>query len=251
MKVAFGVDIELAASQPASEHVTTGAPVGGNEVEVVAGDVQTLRVVGKPEADETTGDIVKLEGGLVFDDLYEGWVGLALARHAARLDELEVPIHPDSGAHGAPTDNPVQVVAKCLEVHRHGKGLGRIRLEDRHHGERGPGPSFDSVGSSVGLYLVEAAVQADHLAVESVERAQPEISTTSSSAKLTSPSYLPSNRASTVEVWNRVWWRCSSPPRSRSLRYSTCSAPTNAVSIGIRLTPPRKERSLDLIVVAS
>ena len=92
------VDVELATNQLASEHVTTGAPVRGNEVEVVAGDIQTLRVVGKPEADETTRDIVKLEGGLVFDDLYEGWVGLALAGHAARLDVLEAPIHPDSGA---------------------------------------------------------------------------------------------------------------------------------------------------------
>ena len=168
---------KLATNQPASEHVTTGAPVGSDEVEVVTGDVQTLRVIGKPEADETTRDIVKLEGGLVFDDLYEGWVGLALAGHAARLDVLEARIHPNCGAHGSPTDNPVQMVTKSPEVHRRGKCLGRIRLEVGNHGERGPGPPFDSVGSSVGLYLVEVAVQADHLAVEGVERAQAEIST--------------------------------------------------------------------------
>src|SRR5215213_4167536 len=135
--------------------MTAGAPIRGDEVKVVAGDVQTLGVVGKPEADETSRDVVKLEGGLVFDDLYEGRVGLALAGHAARLDVLEAPIHPDSAAHGSPTYNPVQVVTKSLEVHRHGKCLGRIRFEDGNHGERGPGLVVDSVGSSVGLYLVE------------------------------------------------------------------------------------------------
>jgi hypothetical protein len=157
--------------------MTTGAPVRGDEVEVVAGDVQTLRVVGKPEADQTSRDVAKLEGGLVLDDLYEGWVGLALAGHAARPDVLEVSVYADGAAHRSPTDNSVQVVTERLEAHRHGQRLGRIRLEDGDHGEWGPGSPFDSVGPSVGLYLVEAAVQADHLAVESVERAQSEIST--------------------------------------------------------------------------
>ena len=93
---------KLATNQPASEDVTTGAPVRGDEVEVVARDIQTLRVVGKPEAYETSRDVVKLEGGLVLDDLYERWVGLVLARHTARLDVLEVSVHPYSAAHGAP-----------------------------------------------------------------------------------------------------------------------------------------------------
>ena len=99
---------KLATNKSASEHVTTGTPVRGNEVEVIAGDIQTLRVVRKPEADKTTRDLVKLEGGLGLDDLYKGWVGLVLAGHAARLDALEAPIHPDSGANGSSTDNPVQ-----------------------------------------------------------------------------------------------------------------------------------------------
>src|SRR5687767_12270948 len=66
-EVSFVVDVELATNQPASEHMTAGAPVRSDEVEVVAGDVQTLRVVGKPEADEATRDVVKLKGGLVLD----------------------------------------------------------------------------------------------------------------------------------------------------------------------------------------
>src|SRR5215210_711041 len=168
--------MKLAASQGASEHVTTSAPVRGDEVEVVAGDVQTQRVVGKLEADETTRDTAKLEGGLVRDDLDEGWVGLVLAGHAARLDVLEVSVHPDSAAHGSVTDNPVQVVAENLEVHRRGEYLGHVRLEDGHHGERGPHLSVDRVSFTIRLYLVEAAVEADHLSVEGVERAKAEIS---------------------------------------------------------------------------
>jgi hypothetical protein len=65
------VDVKLATNQPASKHVTTSASVGGDEVEVVARDIETLRVVGRPEAYETSRDVVKVEGGLVLDDLYE------------------------------------------------------------------------------------------------------------------------------------------------------------------------------------
>src|SRR5215203_4005635 len=118
MKVAFVVDIELAASQPASEHVTACAPIRGDEVEVVAGNVQTLRVVGEPEADEATRDVVKLEGGLVLDDLCEGRVGLVLAGHAARLDVLEASVHPDGAARRGSTDDPVKVVTKSRKVNR-------------------------------------------------------------------------------------------------------------------------------------
>ena len=71
-EVPFVVYGKLATNQLAFEHVTTGAPVRGDEVEVVARDIQALRVIGKSKADEATRDIVKLEGGLVLDDLYEG-----------------------------------------------------------------------------------------------------------------------------------------------------------------------------------
>jgi hypothetical protein len=68
------------------------------------------------------------------------------------------------------------VVTKSLEVHRSGERLGRVRLEDGHHGERGLRLSVDGVSLAVSLYLVEATVETDHLAVEGVERAEAEIS---------------------------------------------------------------------------
>ena len=172
------VDIKLATGQPALEHVTAGAPVRGDEVEVVSGDVQPLRVVWKPEAHEAARDLAKLEGRLILDDLYEGRVGPALAGHAARLDVIEASVHPDGATRRATTDDLVQVVTKGLEIHRHGKRSRRIRLEDGHHGERGSSISVDGIGSTIRLYLVEAAVETDHLSVEGVERAEAEISTT-------------------------------------------------------------------------
>ena len=100
---------------------------------------------------------------------------------------------------------------------------------------RESGLSVDSVGTSVGLYLEEGAVEADHLSVESVERAQSEISTI--------PEFSEADVALVLSLQQGIDGRSLEQRmvevlvslRSRSLRYSTCSAPINAVSIGIRL----------------
>jgi hypothetical protein len=67
-------------------------------VKVVARDVYPLGVVGETEAQEASPDTVELEGGLALDNLGKGWVGLALAGHAARLDVVEVSVYADGVA---------------------------------------------------------------------------------------------------------------------------------------------------------
>src|SRR5215211_8449249 len=112
----------------------------------------------------------------MLDDLCERRVGLVLARHAAHLDIIEAPVHADGAARRATTDDPVQVITKSLEVHWLGQRLRCVRLEDGYDGERGFGLVVDGVSHPVRLYLVEVTVEADHLSVEGVERAEAEIS---------------------------------------------------------------------------
>jgi len=175
-QIRFAIDAKLAPGQPELEDVPAGAPVRGYEVEVVAGGVQTLGVAGEAEADEAARAVVELEGGLMFDDLREGRVGLALAGYAARLDVVEVPLDPDGVARGLAAHEQIQARTERLEVQRRGERLGQVRLEEGHDGERRPHPSVDGVGPSIRLHLVEAAVEGDHLFVQRLERAQTEIS---------------------------------------------------------------------------
>ena len=116
-EVRFEVHEKLASGQPAPEHVATGAPVRGDEVEMVAGYVQTLGVVGEAEADEASRDIAKLEGGLVFDDVYEKRIRLSLAGYAARLDVLELPVHPD-GAAACSLQEIVYATAETVKIYQ-------------------------------------------------------------------------------------------------------------------------------------
>src|SRR5215213_7785927 len=78
-EIRFSVDLQLSFGQPALEHVPAGSPVRCYEVEVVAGDVQALSVVGNPETYQATPNPVQLEDGLVLYDLHERRVGFPLA----------------------------------------------------------------------------------------------------------------------------------------------------------------------------
>lgn len=69
-QVGLVVDKDLAADDPARQHVPAGAPVVGDEVEVVPGNVQAPGVIREPEADEAPRDVAQLEGGLGLYDLH-------------------------------------------------------------------------------------------------------------------------------------------------------------------------------------
>src|SRR4051812_41465585 len=71
-QVRVAVDAKFTTYQPELEDVSTGAPVGCDEVEVVASYVQALGVVGKAEAHQAAPDVARFERGLALDDLREG-----------------------------------------------------------------------------------------------------------------------------------------------------------------------------------
>jgi len=73
-------------------------------VEVIAGYVQALSVVGKAETHEAALYVVEFKGRLVLDNVSEGRVGLALARNAARLEVVEPAVHANGVARSLAAD---------------------------------------------------------------------------------------------------------------------------------------------------
>ena len=75
-----------------------------------------------------------------------------------------------------------------------------VGLEKTHRRKRRARRILDRMRVAVGAHLEDLAVELDHLAVESVEGAQPEIAVSLSSPIVMSPVDAPSISASTVEV---------------------------------------------------
>jgi hypothetical protein len=84
------------------------------------------------------------------------------------LDPVEAAVHPDGAAPGLVAYETIQVLAKGSKVHRRRKGSADVRLKGRHDGERRPRPLIHRVSPPIRLYLVEAAVEGDHLSVQRV-----------------------------------------------------------------------------------
>ena len=112
---------------------------------------------------------------LVGDDLGQRPVGRGLARHRARADQLEAAVEADRAGGGAGRDQLVEPRQQLLVGEPALDPLVDRRLEAGDHGERRPLPGPDRVHVPVDVGPVEAAVEGDHLAVEPVQRAEPEV----------------------------------------------------------------------------
>ena len=123
-------------SDPALEKVPTDAPVLADKVKVVARHVEPPDSVRETEAREAASETVKLESGLVFDDLDEGREGLVLPRHTPCLDVIEVSVNPNGVAPSPVFEDPGQVGTEGSKVPYVGKQPEEIRLEVGYDGER-------------------------------------------------------------------------------------------------------------------
>ena len=85
MQVARLVDPHRHAARPAGQHVPTAAPIGVDEVEVIPGHLDALRVAGKAEADDRALDVVEVEDVLLVGDLGERRVRRLVSGHRARV----------------------------------------------------------------------------------------------------------------------------------------------------------------------
>ena len=93
VQVVGWVDADAHAGGPQIEHVPAPRAVGADEVEVPAGDLDALGVLGEAEADERAVHWTQLELVLLADHLGQRAVGRRLARHGAGSHPLEAAVH--------------------------------------------------------------------------------------------------------------------------------------------------------------
>ena len=117
----------------------------------------------------------QLEHVLLGDHLGQRPVRRLLGGDRAGADQLEVPVEADRAGRGSSRHQLVEpgqqrsVVERALELDVDG------RLEPRHHRERRLRRGRNRVDPALDVGSQELAVEGDHLAVEPVQRAQPEV----------------------------------------------------------------------------
>src|SRR3954447_5210691 len=89
------IELDVGRLGAAVEHVAAPRPVLVDEVEVPAGDLDPLGVLGEAEAEHRPVRAIQLEDVLLRDDLGKRPVGRLLARYRSRPDRLETPVDPD------------------------------------------------------------------------------------------------------------------------------------------------------------
>ena len=150
-------------------------PVGSHEVEVVAGHVDALRVVGKPEPDHRALDVAELENVLVLHHLAHRRIRLVLAGNRAGSHGIEVTVDAQRVRRGEIAEPGVERLHEPGVVERVGELEMARRLEEGEDGERRPALGLDGVDGAVERGAEERPLEGDHLAVARVERAQPEV----------------------------------------------------------------------------
>ena len=75
--------------------MAAGGPVVGDEVKVVAGDIDPFRQCRRPEPDGGSGDVLKRKDRLVCRHIDEPRVRLLLGGHAPGHHMREGAVHPD------------------------------------------------------------------------------------------------------------------------------------------------------------
>jgi len=175
VEVAGGIEPGPQAGAARAEYVAAAAAIGADEMQVVAGHLDPLDVSGEAEAEHRPLDVGELENVLVGDDLGQWPVGRILRRHRTSADELEVAVEADRAGGGTGGDKPVHPCQQLL-VLQPLLDLPLDRgLEPGDDGERGARGWRNRLHVAVDVSPEELAVEGDHLAVETVQRPQPEV----------------------------------------------------------------------------
>jgi len=151
------------------EDVAPCCPIVGDEVEVTSRDVYPRRELGRPEPNDRSGGVLKLEDRLVGGDIDEVGVGPLLGGDGPRHDVGEGSVDPD-GVEGVlrrkgRLEDPDELRQVC-------RLLDQDRLVMVEEGDGGEGSSHivgGYVGDPVLLHLVADAVEEDHLPCELIE----------------------------------------------------------------------------------
>ena len=166
------IDAHDALGRTAGEHVPATGAIGGEEVEMAAGKVEPTFVRGEAEADDDAFDVVFVEHTLVGEHVCERRVGLALGSNGAQADVLEAPFDPHRGAAGRLRRDLGEQRVDVLGDADVDLDAG---LEGGDERERAAALGLGGVHGAVLRGPVENPVGEHELAVERVERAEPQV----------------------------------------------------------------------------
>ena len=157
------------------EQMTAALTVIGDEMFVVAGNVNALHMLRGTEADQYPFALVEAEYRLVVEHVGHRPVGRGLARYGAGMRMTKMTVN----AQGAEeiiggyllVDNVVQLLA----AHRFIERFTILRLKPGHHRKRRALFHSGFTGAAVGAQLVYLAAKRDQLAVQFIKGSQAKI----------------------------------------------------------------------------
>src|SRR4051794_27530641 len=122
----------------AIEDMTAARPVLADEVEMPAGHLDSLGVLGEPEAEHRPVETGELEDALAGDNLGQRPIGRFLARDRSPPDALESPVDPHSAGGRVGGDPPIDFGEQAIVVDRALEAEVEIGLEGDDDCERRP-----------------------------------------------------------------------------------------------------------------
>ena len=147
----------------------------GDEVFVVAGNVNALHMLRRAKPHQYPFALVEAENGLVVEHVGHRPVGRRLARYGAGMGVAKMAVDTQGAEQIIGGDLPVDNVVQLFAADRFIKRFAVLRLKPGHHREGRTLLHAGFAGAAVGAQLVNLAAKRDQLAVQFIKGAQAEI----------------------------------------------------------------------------
>lgn len=170
------------------QQVAAALAVIGNEVFVIAGDVNSLHMLRGTKTDQYAVTLVKAENRLIVEHVGHRPVGRRLTRHGAGMGVAEMTIDSQRAEQIVGRNLLVNNLMQLLAADRMVKGFTVLRLKPGHHRKRRFLFRTRFTRAAVGTQLINLAAKRDQLAVEFIKSAEPEITVLQQVAMVVVPS---------------------------------------------------------------
>ena len=175
MQLPLGIDADAGGIDGEVEDMAARLVVVAEEVQVVAGDGDALRVVRRMKADDRAGSVGERDDLLRGGGVDEARIRLRLLRHRPCEERTEVSVDAQCVEQVVARSEPADDVLALLARQRSLLGLIDVRPKIRHRGKRRELVARHTSHAPVVAKAEVLAVDRDHFAVEGVERAHTEI----------------------------------------------------------------------------
>lgn len=168
-------DFDRCFSQTIVEHVAATLAIIRYVVHVEARYVDSLHVIGTPEANERAGGFLEGEDGLTLDGLQHGPIRHRLPRHGARFDALEMSVDAKCAKEIRRPNQFIEDFMNLGFIEGRAELAKHRRAEIRHHGKGRLLIRARQSSTAVLAKLVNLAVERNEFAIEFIERSEAEI----------------------------------------------------------------------------